>query len=95
MRLNIVCLIAFVLISIFIQSTAASQCRIIVNNGAAAGAYVEVLDGFDRVFWGPTNSNGTCFPDLVQGRPYTVIVKWDGREKSTNIIANDPVDVSV
>lgn len=96
MRLNTACLIALVLICIFIQSTAAqSQCRIIVNNGAAAGAYVEVLDGSQRVFWGPTDSNGVCYPDLVQGRSYTVIVKWNGRNSRTDIIANDPVNVSV
>lgn len=97
MRLNIACLIALVLICIFIQLTAAqSQCRIIVNNGAAAGAYVEVLNGSEnRVFWGPTNSKGTCYPDLVKGEPYTVIVKWNGRNSRTDIKGNDTIYVSV
>jgi hypothetical protein len=101
MRLDIACIIALVLICIFIQSTAlsqtaASQCQIIVNKGTAAGAYVEVLNGSEnRVFWGPTNSKGTCYPDLVKGELYTVIVKWNGRNSRTDIKGNDTIYVSV
>ena len=96
MRMNTAFLVMAILVCIFIQSIAAqNQCQIIVNDGGAAGAHVEVLDGSDRVFWGPTDSSSKCYPDLYKGRPYTVKVKYNGRESSTDITADDLINVWV
>ena len=96
MRMNTACLVMIILVCIFIQSIAAqSQCQIIINNGGAAGAYVEVFEGSQRVFWGPTDSSGKCYPDLYKGRSYTVKVKYNGRESSTDITADDLINVWV
>ena len=96
MRMITVCLIILTLVCIFVQSCAAqSRCTIMINDGKAAGAFVEVYDGDQRVFWGPTNSRGECYPDLIQGKAYNVRVKWQGRDITTNIIANCPVNVRV
>lgn len=96
MRMNAACLAMTILACIFIQAIAAqSQCVIIVNNGEAAGAYVEVFEGSQRVFWGPTDSSGKCYPDLYKEKRYTVTVKYNRRESSTDIIAKDLISVSV
>lgn len=96
MRMNTACSAMTILVCILIQAIAAqSQCVIIVNNGEAAGAYVEIFEGSQRVFWGPTDSSGKCYPDLYNGKNYTVKVKYNRRESSTDIIAKDLIYVSV
>jgi len=96
MRKSLKCLIALIFVLIFIQLCVGQpSCRIIVNNGGAAGAAVSVNQGPQRIAWGSTDNYGVFWTYLYPGQYYTVIVDWNGRHSSTDITANDPVYVSV
>jgi len=96
LRKKVACIVAVILIFICVQSTLAeSPCRIIVNNGGGAQAYVEVYQGSQRVAFGSTDNNGAYTPYLNIGQGYTVNVSWNGRSSTTDVTATDPIYVFV
>jgi hypothetical protein len=90
-------LIALIIICILIQPIIGqpTPCRIIVNNGGAVGAYVEVWQGSNMVKGGATDNYGVLLANLNYNQGYTVKVDYNGRHSNTDITATDPMYVFV
>jgi hypothetical protein len=101
MRRIMLAFLVVVLMSISVQSALAqSTCRIIVNGGQGAGAYVEASQPGQSVSQGNSgnaDNNGVFTATNINiGAHYIVVVRYAGRSNVIDIQAiYDPAYVSV